>query len=40
MKKFLTVYTVLISVFLYAPIFVVVFFSFNSGTSRAVFEGF
>ncbi|MBQ6023854.1 MAG: ABC transporter permease [Clostridia bacterium] len=40
MKKLLTVYNVLISIFLYAPIFVIVFFSFNSGSSRAVFEGF
>ena len=37
MKKVLTVYNVLISLFLYAPIFVVVFFSFNPGSSRAVF---
>ena len=40
MKKVLTVYNVLLSIFLYAPIFVIVFFSFNSGSSRAVFEGF
>jgi len=31
---------ILIGIFLYAPIFVIVFFSFNSGTSRASFEGF
>jgi len=40
MKKLLKVYNVLIGIFLYAPIFVIVFFSFNSGTSRASFEGF
>ena len=40
MKKFLKVYNALILAFLYLPILVVVFFSFNSGTSRAKFEGF
>lgn len=40
MKKFLKIYNALILAFLYLPIFVVVFFSFNSGTSRAKFEGF
>lgn len=33
-------YTVLIFIFLYAPIAVLILFSFNSGKSTAVFEGF
>ncbi len=33
-------YTALIFIFLYAPIAVMLFFSFNSGSSTAVFEGF
>lgn len=33
-------YTVLMMVFLYAPILVLVLFSFNSGKSTSVFEGF
>ncbi|MCH5198601.1 MAG: ABC transporter permease [Oscillospiraceae bacterium] len=40
MKKLLNIYNALIGIFLYAPIFVIVFFSFNSGTSRSSFEGF
>ena len=40
MKKFLKIYDILIFFFLYAPIFVIVFFSFNSGSSRGFFEGF
>lgn len=40
MKKFLKIYNALIFLFLYAPIFVIVFFSFNAGSSRAVFDGF
>lgn len=40
MKKLLKVYNVLIFIFLYAPIGVILLFSFNSGTSRATFEGF
>lgn len=40
MKKFLKAYNALILAFLYLPILVVIFFSFNSGTSRAKFEGF
>ena len=40
MKKLLKAYDILIGLFLYAPIFVIVFFSFNSGSSRASFEGF
>ena len=40
MKILSKIYTVLIFVFLYAPIFVIVFFSFNSGSSRAIFEAF
>lgn len=40
MKTLSRVYTALIFIFLYAPIFVIVFFSFNSGSSRAIFEGF
>ena len=34
------IYTVLMMVFLYAPIAVLVIFSFNSGRSTSVFEGF
>ena len=34
------IYTVLMMVFLYAPILVLVLFSFNSGRSTSVFEGF
>lgn len=33
-------YTVLVFIFLYAPIAVLILFSFNSGKSTAVFEGF
>ena len=40
MKTAGKIFNVLIFLFLYAPIFVVVFFSFNAGSSRAVFEGF
>ena len=40
MKKLLRFYDFLIFLFLYAPIFVIVLFSFNSGDSRALFEGF
>ncbi len=40
MKILAKIYAFLIFVFLYAPIFVIVVFSFNSGSSRAVFEGF
>lgn len=34
------IYTALVFVFLYAPIAVLILFSFNSGKSTAVFEGF
>lgn len=40
MKKLLNVYNALILAFLYLPIIVVIIFSFNSGVSRASFEGF
>ena len=40
MKTAGKIFNALIFLFLYAPIFVVVFFSFNSGASRAVFDGF
>ena len=40
MKTAGKIFNALIFIFLYAPIFVVVFFSFNSGASRAVFDGF
>ena len=33
-------YTLLVFLFLYAPIAVLILFSFNSGKSTAVFEGF
>ena len=34
------VYTALILIFLYAPIFIMIFFSFNEGKSLSVFSGF
>ncbi|MDO4731348.1 MAG: ABC transporter permease [Clostridia bacterium] len=40
MKVISKIYTVLIFVFLYAPIAVLIAFSFNSTKSRAVFSGF
>ena len=40
MKKLLKVYNALIYLFLYAPIAVIVLFSFNGGASRAHLEGF
>ncbi len=40
MKTVGKIFNILIFIFLYAPIFVVVFFSFNEGSSRALFEGF
>lgn len=40
MKIASRIYTVLLYLFLYAPIFVLIFFSFNAGRSTAVFEGF
>ncbi|MCQ2463370.1 MAG: ABC transporter permease [Clostridia bacterium] len=40
MKTLLKIYNFLIVAFLYLPIFVILIFSFNSGTSRAKFEGF
>lgn len=40
MKITSKIYTVLVYLFLYAPIFVLIVFSFNSGRSTAVFEGF
>ena len=40
MKKLSRVYIALILVFLFAPIAVLIFFSFNSGSSTSVFEGF
>ena len=41
MKKFLgNLFMVLIYVVLYAPLLVMVFFSFNAGRSTSVFTGF
>jgi len=40
MKKGAKLYTTLIMLFLFAPIAVLVFFSFNAGKSTAVFSGF
>ena len=40
MKGFSKVYIALVLVFLFAPIAVLIFFSFNSGGSTSVFEGF
>ena len=40
MKKLSKVYLGLIFVFLYAPILVMVFFSFNASNSTSVFTGF
>ena len=40
MKTMRSVYTALVLVFLYAPILVMILFSFNSSPSTAVFEGF
>lgn len=40
MKIASKIYTVLLYLFLYAPIFVLIFFSFNAGKSTSVFEGF
>ena len=40
MKKLLNVYTALIYIFLYAPIAIIILFSFNGGTSRAAMDGF
>lgn len=37
---FKIIYVVLMMVFLYAPIIVLILFSFNSGNTRAVFSGF
>ena len=40
MKSFSKFYTAIILIFLFAPIAVLIFFSFNSGSSTSVFEGF
>ena len=40
MKSFSKIYIALVLVFLFAPIAVLIFFSFNSGSSTSVFEGF
>ena len=40
MKAVSRFYLALVYVFLYAPIAVLIFFSFNAGRSTAVFEGF
>ena len=40
MKKLSVLYTALILVFLFAPIAVLIFFSFNQGSSTSVFTGF
>ena len=40
MKVFGKIFTALVFVFLYAPLLVMMFFSFNSGRSTSVFDGF
>ena len=40
MKAFSKIYTALVFIFLYAPIFVLLLFSFNSTSSTSVFSGF
>lgn len=40
MKRFLKIYEILIFLFLYAPIAVIIIFSFNGGSSRATLDGF
>ncbi|HHU84164.1 MAG TPA: extracellular solute-binding protein [Clostridiales bacterium] len=40
MKIFNRIFTALVFLFLYAPLFVMMFFSFNEGKSTSVFEGF
>ena len=40
MKKFSRIYIALILVFLFAPIAVLIFFSFNEGSSTSAFSGF
>ena len=40
MKRFSKIYTALILAFLFAPIAVLIFFSFNAGSSTSVFTGF
>ena len=40
MKGFSKIYIALVLIFLFAPIAVLIFFSFNSGASTSVFEGF
>ena len=40
MKKFSKIYIALILIFLFAPIAVLIFFSFNAGSSTSVFTGF
>lgn len=40
MKAFSKIYTVLVFLFLYAPIIVMIVFSFNSSSSTSVFSGF
>ena len=39
-KAFSRIYTALILIFLYAPIFIMIFFSFNESKSLSVFDGF
>ena len=40
MKTLSRIYTALIIIFMYAPILVLVVFSFNSSNSTSVFDGF
>ena len=40
MKKLSKIYLALVFLFLYAPIFVLIVFSFNTTKSKTVFEGF
>ena len=40
MKALSNIFTALIFLFLYAPLLIMVFFSFNAGNSTSVFSGF
>ena len=39
-KALSRIYTALVLIFLYAPIFIMIFFSFNESKSLSVFDGF
>ena len=40
MKTLGKIFMALVYIFMYAPILIMVFFSFNSGRSTSVFQGF